>query len=248
MKYQIIIFLLILLGGCKKDSQPTQSQSNLTVDDLLKSKIIGQWKCGSAWGYTFNADSTFIAVYSNPSSSTPDTVIYKDIYIAKGKYSINNSIMTFSQMELVYADTTFLLPFVYMTYYIYYPHKVEFKNENLVLNLMDILSPVDKDGKILQGKWETENWIVQIERRPTSKAFFGKIKKEYYFNTDSMKYTLKLTNNYDSPYQVQNDSGTFIYTADRLSFSTHITIPEFVNEKLNLNYISWPIFYYDKVQ
>ncbi len=240
--------LLLNVVGCKKESQPTQLQPDISGDDLLRSKIVGEWKCGSARGYTFNADSTFTAVFSDPAYTTSDTVIYKVVYIAKGKYSINNSIMTFPQMELVYADTTFLLSFVDMQYYIYYPHKVEFKKENLVLNLMDILSPVGSDGKMLKGKWETENWVVQIERRSTITSLFGKVKKEYYFDTDSLKYTFKLTNNYGSHYQVQSDSGKFTFSADRLSYSAHITIPEFVSGKLYLNYISWPIFYYDKVK
>lgn len=247
MKKSIIVVFILVLFGCKKDSQPTQPSTGDSGDDVLRAKIVGQWKAGPAWSYTFRADSTFVDSFFTP-KQLPDTTIYKVVYVAKGKYLISNAVMTYPQMELAYADTSYLLPFNYMTYHIYYHHKVEFKNEELILNYLEILSPVNSDGKVLSGKWEAENWITQLERRPAVTTLFGKIKKEYQFDETSHKYNYKITNNYASPFQVLNDSGSFVYTSDRLSFNTNITIPELLNGKLYLSYISWPIFHYEKVQ
>ncbi len=247
MKNQIIILFLVVIFGCKKDVQPTQPIGGANGDDVLRSKIVGLWKAGSAWSYTFRADSTFVDSFFTP-KYLPDTIVYEIVYVAKGKYSINNAVLTYPQMELVYADTSYLLSFNNMTYYIYYHHKIEFKNEVLVLNLLEILSPVNGDGKVVTGKWEAENWIAQMERRPAATILFGKIKKEYQFDEATHKYNYTITNNYASLFQVLKDSGSFIYTSNRLSFNTNITIPEFLNGKLYLNYISWPIFHYEKIQ
>jgi hypothetical protein len=248
MMHRIIILQLsfLLISGCSKSTQPTQPIST-SNDEILRTQIVGQWKCSSSWNFTFNSDTTFIdslsfAVYS------PDVPHYELWYVVKGKYSISNGLLTFPQMELVFADTTHLLPVNFFEYYVFYPSQVVFTNGNLVLNVMDVLSPVNGDGKSLNGNWETENWIVQIERRPNLMAFFGKIKKEYHFDESSFKYSLASTNSFGSIYQVANDSGSFTYTTNRLSFGSNITIPTFMNGDLLLNYISSPIFPYEKIK
>ncbi len=248
MKKLIAVLFLLFSLGCEKISQPTQPQSNPADDQVLMSKIVGHWKAGSNWNYTFRADSTFIDSFFTPSPTSFDTTIYVVAYVVRGSYAINNAVMTFPSMELVYADTSLLLPFFYETDYIYYPHKVEFKNDMLVLNLMDVLSPVNGDGKAVNGYWQTDNWIVAIERRPTNTAYFGKIKKEYYFNVDSQRYSLKISNTFGSPYQVQSDSGAFSYSSSYYSFGVYSGKPELADGKLLLNYGMWPIFNYEKVE
>jgi len=246
--HRIIILQLsfLLISGCSKSTQPTQPIST-SNDELLRTQIVGQWKCSSSWNFTFNSDTTFIdSLFFGVSSPY---VAHNELwYVVKGKYSINNGLLTFPQMELVFADTTHLLPVNFFEYYVFYPSQVVFTNGNLVLNVMNILLPVNGDGKSLNGNWEAENWIVQIEREANLVTFFGKMKEDYHFDENSFKYSLTSTNSFGSVYQVESDSGSFTYTTNRLSFGSNITIPTFINGELLLNYVSSPIFTYEKVK
>ncbi|MHB8581162.1 MAG: hypothetical protein ACYDA4_15070 [Ignavibacteriaceae bacterium] len=232
MKNYIYIFSIIMFiyfNGCFRDDNPVATNN----DEFLKSKLVGRWGGDS--------NSTYVAYYYNNNTfidSLYDLTNLKRLqYAITGKYSINESIITFSDLKCTYADTINIAPNVSSDNLVFYPEKMEYSDSILKYTNVEIFSQERGDKNQLKGKWSSELWIIGIERRPMLAIVQGTINNSYYFYPDSLFYQLDVTNSFGSTYSYAEakDSGSYDYSPPSLELNSFYFWIRFYSIKVSFN-------------
>ena len=228
------LFTLILLNGC------TENVINPSEDDLITTKIIGKWKANNYETLLLNSDGSFVdtslAIFSdNPGVYVPHSVV-------KGKYYVNNEILYFYDVNLMYAKAVEMSPTISFGIRLE-PRVIKINESGLTLQIVKILEPIENNYPNLSGKWESTSWVGAYDKdiQPYFKG--GEQKEVYHFYNDSLKvnytseylFNTTLTNsNYLTDYDF--DGVNFQY--DNLTYQV-----EFKNNKM---YWYWYLINYSK--
>ena len=172
------LFTLILLNGC------TENVINPSEDDLITTKIIGKWKANNYETLLLNSDGSFVdtslAIFSdNPGVYVPHSVV-------KGKYYVNNEILYFYDVNLMYAKAVEMSPTISFGIRLE-PRVIKINESGLTLQIVKILEPIENNYPNLSGKWESTSWVGAYDKdiQPYFKG--GEQKEVYHFYNDSLK-------------------------------------------------------------
>lgn len=215
-----------------------------TEDDFLKAKLVGRW------GGEIN--STYVQYYYDNNAFIDSLYNLSDIkklqYVVTGKYSINKSILTYSDLKCTFADTINISSNVIQDGLIFYPAKIEYSESKLKFTSVEIFSQDEGNMNQLKGKWDSRVWTVGIERRPFFKIYQGTINNSYFFNSDSLIYKLATTNSLGSTLLglFGTDSGTYNYSPPHLELNSFYFTFHFYTTDISFqnNKMYW---YYDWV-
>ena|ERR1039458_1809959 len=198
------IICLLLAVGCSKNDNPVIGNN----DDLLKSQLLGTWKSG-LYTKQFNQDNTFIDSISNYYGESPSTMVLD--FVARGQYSITDSIIYYSNCQLVFADSTHWAQTEVGKGELFYAAKLNITNNILHLTSTEPFTQTSGLQSELKGVWISHLWFVGIERSPIATMRQGTVSTTYTFNTDSSKYQFVQTDSFDSPYYQNSGSYSFTY-------------------------------------
>ncbi len=230
MKTRILLLNLILLSlfsiNCK-DNVVVPSE-----DEVTTGKIIGTWKYPNYEIITFKSDGSFI-----DTSLALFTDKYETHYVLKGKYTVNNSIIYFTDVSLVYckaADNSTVISFSTTID----PKAISFKNDQLNLESVKILEPKD-NSSTLNGKWEVLSWIGYYENSSQPKYNGGQMKETYIFNKDSMTYVYQNEFLFYTSMSSGSISSKYNYNNSQLDFGYPLYFRvEYKNNKMYWYYYS----------
>ena len=210
MKLIICLFSIITFYGCSEINNPITPSE----DDLLKSKLIGRWSEYGNYIIHFYNDNTFIdSLYD---LTHPDSLQF----IVKGKYNIKDSIWIPYELKCLFADTINVSPNVIGDRLMFYPQKVYILNNKLDFNLVEILTQSIGNKNDLVGTWESEVWIIGIEKRINWEVIQGSIQNSYTFYPDSLAYNLSITSSINSSFINSKDSGSYSYNPPILELNS----------------------------
>ena len=201
-------------------------------DDILTSSLIGKWEATNYDIITFNADGSFVdtalGLYTNN---------YETHYVLKGKYSVNNSVVYFSDVSLTYfkgCESPSVISFSTAID----PKKVSFNNSNLNMEPVRILEPIDNSNNSLNGQWQAKIWMGSYENNSQPKFKGGQIKETFNFNSDSLNCLYQKEYLYQTNMQPENRQINYNYNGSSLDFG----YPPYFRVEFKDNKMYW--FYY----
>jgi len=206
-------------------------------DEILRNKIIGTWKTYDEYivnreTISLLKDGSFIDTLYAKLPFVDDTFLPK--YIVSGKYYIEDGLLKFQDADLQYHQNADNDTIVNLIEYIY-PRSINFDGDDLLLQRLQVLIPIDHLGERLDGEWESLQWVTTYDRNADPIFNSGLIRHRYNFNTEAniCEYTIDYL--FESPFRNETLRSNFIYGNHYLEITPIINdFVQFNNNKIYL--------------
>lgn len=237
MKYFLFLLFpfLILFFSC---SETIVSPSE---DNLPTSNIIGTWKVKNYQTLVLNSDWTFIDTSFAIFADSPN--VYVPHYVAKGKYTVDDSILYFYDVTLLYAKAASVTPPAVAFGVTMDPRKISVSGNQLNLQIIKILNPLESNYPNLSGKWESISWVAVFDRDIEPHYKGGKQKVVYNFLNDSLKVNYSVEYLFNTSLTNSNHITDYSFDGINLTFHNTNFQVEFNNNKM---YWLWHSIFYSK--
>lgn len=239
-----IIFIVVLFNFC------TGVKTSMSVqDEHLRNKIIGTWRTFDVYRVNretinFSKDGSFNDTLFAKLPFVINT--YLPEYVVTGEFYVENGLVKFRDVELQYhkkADDNSIINF---TEY-FYPRSINFDGNDLLLQRLQILNPIDHPGDKLDGEWELLLWIVTYDRNADSKFNSGWMRQRYNFNPDTKICVYTSEYLFDSPLKNETLKLNYEYNGNYLEITPLVyEWLRFINNELH--WIRYDNMLYKKVQ
>lgn len=185
ISFLCVFSLFILLNGCSDVvNSPTEEQ-------LIAENITGRWVNENVEILTLKNNGIFIDTTLTQFVDSPGVFIPN--YVINGKYSIKNNILYFYDVVLQYAkaaSSEYIISFGVTIN----PRRISISGNELNLQFLQILNPLENNYPYLSGKWESITWMAVFDRFMQPQFIGGEKREAFDFIHDSLKV------NYSSEY------------------------------------------------
>jgi hypothetical protein len=226
MKTRIFLTaLLFLIIGCSKNNPVS---SNLTEDDVLKTRILGYWGSSPYGSITFRADNSYTD--SSFFRSTIDTTKYNLNMVTEGQYAITNAVLMRTKIHVLYLDTAYYRGLGEIVWD--FAEELQSVDKDLVLTPVKVLQLVQGTGNQLWGTWATTYCVYICGNTPTQVIYEGRQKETFTFVKDSSLFSYGWQYLDGSPYPNSSFTSEFTYDPPKLSLigpSDYINSVQFKN-------------------
>lgn len=202
----VVVFCGVTLISCSDDN------SINPIDLELQKNIIGTWQDDSDYRITFFTNGSFVdSIYFDPALDS-------SIIVRKGKYNINNSVLTLSEFYFDTIVTQSHIGFAILE------RAYEITIQNAILKRKSFLAfkNIGQNRMEIWDKWETTTWYAQIDAVDSSQTFYGSFNIEYLFIQDSNKclQTNRLHNAVNDSIYEYSGNPNFTYNPPYLDISS----------------------------
>ena len=176
----ILIQIAALLAGCDK----TNTTGSVDNDAVLAGNLVGKWKSGNDWKIQFNSDGTFADTIINRSFPDTTKVLFTEVFA--GKYSIQNSVLSYYEYhhQRLPDSMEFGGSYEWLNNL-----EIQVNGDILSCTPVSILSPALANNVTLDGTWNELVWAHTHLGFPTPGVYDGWFRLTYTFNKDSLSYT-----------------------------------------------------------
>ena len=218
MKYLLFLllpFLLLIISCSENVTNPSGDQIVTTDDDLLTAKIIGKWEVKNYETLVLNSNRTFIDTSFAIFADSPN--VYVPHCVVEGKYSVDDSILYFYDVILRYAKAASVNPPAVAFAVTMDPRKISFNGDQLNLQFVIILNPLESNYPNLIGRWESISWVAVFDRDIEPQYKGGKKKLDFNFYNDSLKVNYSVEYLFNT--SLLNSNYVIDYTFDGINLS-----------------------------
>jgi hypothetical protein len=224
--YLAIIFTLILVNGC------SENITNPPEDDILNTQLIGKWEAKNYETLILNNDGTFIDTSLAISEDNPNK--YVPHCVVTGKYSIADNILYFYDVTLQYAKAASVTPPAVAFAATFEPRKIIVNGNELNLQTVKILNPLESYYPNLNGKWESTSWIAVFDRDIQPQYKGGKRNEVFNFFSDSLKVNYSVEYLFNTSLSNSNYITDYSFDGTNFQYQNTTYQVEFKNNKMYL--------------
>ncbi len=198
--FGVLIFSLIMIG-CDETSSPQP------IKYTMLGNLIGQWHSDYSGGIIFYEDGTFVdsikTWYSN-------SISQKAEYVVQGNYMLNDSILTFSNVKMLYcmySDDP--LHRGILSYY--KPAIVSFAGGDLQLRKTMKVEKQNSSTTDFSGEWKTTIYGIEYQRDNTPQYVCGEVNFTLNFNDSTAICTISENRLYNSMFENKTDEHDYSF-------------------------------------